>query len=74
MKTRGRLSFTEQQNVVQMLHKAFESPGAITQDANRKPEASLALLQQLGDSTTDFAFRLRIEDTKQFIFEATLPK
>jgi len=74
LKTRGPLSPTEQQNVVQMLHKAFERPAAITQASNRQPEASLALLQQLADSTTDFAFRLQIEDTKQFIFEATLPK
>lgn len=74
LKTRGPLSPTEQQNVLQILHKAFELPSAITKDSNRNPEASMALLQQLSASTTDFAFRLQIEDTKQFIFEATLPR
>jgi hypothetical protein len=74
MKTRGSLSPSEQQNVVQILHKAFELPTAITKDSNRKPDASMAMLQQLSASTTDFALRLQIEDTKQFIFEATLPK
>jgi hypothetical protein len=74
MKTRGPLSPTEQQNVLQILHKAFELPGAITKDYNRKPNATMALLQQLEASTTDFAFQTQIEDLKQLIFKATLPK
>ena len=74
MKTRGPLSPTEQQNVLQILHKAFESPDAIMKDSNRKPDASMVLLQQLSASTTDFAFQTQIEGTKQFIFQATLPK
>ena len=74
MKTRGPLSATEQQNVLQILHKSFELPGAIMKDSNRKPDASLALLQQLSASTTDPAFHGQIVDLRQFILEATLRK
>jgi hypothetical protein len=74
MKTRGPLSPTEQQNVLQILHKAFELPGAIMKDSNRKPDASMSLLEQLSASTADPAFHGQIVDTRQFIFEATLRK
>jgi hypothetical protein len=74
MKTRGPLSPTEQQNVLQILHRAFESPGAIMKDSNRKPDVSMALLQQLSGSATDAALQAQIVDTQQFIFEATLRK
>jgi hypothetical protein len=72
MKTRGPLSPTEQQNVLQILHKAFELPGAIIKDPNRKLDASMLLLQQLSASTTDPAFQAQIVDMRQFILEATL--
>jgi hypothetical protein len=74
MKTRGTLSATEQQNGLQILHKAFESPGAIMKDSNRKPDASMLLLQQLSESMTDPAFQAQIVATRQFILEATLRK
>ena len=74
MKTRGPLTPTEQQNVLQILHKAFESPRAIMEDSNRKPDASLALLDQLSASTTDPAFQGQVVDTRQSILEATLRK
>jgi hypothetical protein len=52
MKTRGALSPTEEQKVLQILHKAFESRGAIMKDSSRKPDASMALLEQMSASTT----------------------
>jgi hypothetical protein len=70
MKTRGALSSNEQNNVVQMIHKAFENPRAIMQSANRTPQASLALLDQLSASTVDFGLKMRIADTKQFALDS----
>jgi hypothetical protein len=70
MKTRGALSSNEQNNVAQMIHKAFENPRAIMQSANRTPQASLALLDQLSASTVDFGLKMRIADTKQFALDS----
>jgi hypothetical protein len=47
MKTRGALSPTEEQNVLQILPKALASPGAIMKDSSCKPDASMALLEQM---------------------------
>lgn len=78
MKTRGPLTKNEQQNVVEMLHKAFESPEAITIQSNQKtPKASFALLDQLAANasaatvaTRDIAFENSIANTKQFVVYA----
>lgn len=78
MKTRGPLTKNEQQNVVEMLHKAFESPEAITIQSNQKtPTASFALLDQIAATasaatvaTRDIAFENSIANTKQFIVYA----
>ena len=75
MKTRGPLSPREQQNVVQIVHKAFERPAAITKVANRtSPQASLELLDRISSATLDFGFKLQIADTRQFVIDATLPR
>jgi hypothetical protein len=70
MKTRGALSSNEQNNVAQMIHKAFENPRAIMQSANRTPQASLALLDQMSASTVDLDLKKRIADTRQFALNA----
>src|SRR3984885_13652760 len=63
MKTRGAPSSNEQNNVVQIIHKVVVRPRAIMQSANRTPQASLALLDQLSASTVDFGLKMRIADT-----------
>jgi len=78
MKARGPLTKNEQQNVVEMLHKAFESPESITIPSNQKsPTASFALLDEIAATATaapqasrDVAFENSIANTRQFIVYA----
>jgi hypothetical protein len=72
LKTRGPLTKTEQQNVAQILHKAFENPGTITVRCNQTtPTDTLALLDQLSAGTTDVGFKQAIGDTRQFVIDAS---
>jgi hypothetical protein len=72
MKARGPLSEPEQQNVVQILHKAFEHPATIMIKSNQTtPTATLALLDQLSAGTEDVQFMQLIAGTKQFVVEAS---
>ena len=66
----GTLNARQQANIVVMIHKAFENVGAITQPANRTPQRSEALLDQIASGTQDFSLRLKIADTRQFVESA----
>lgn len=74
LKTRGPLIPTEQQNVVQMMHKAFEMPAAIMHISDRTPTSTLALLGQLSVSTQDPGLQSQIADVQQFVLAATAAK
>lgn len=72
LKTRGPLSKTEQQNVAQILHKAFEHPRSINILSNQTtPRETLALLDQLIAGTTDVDFKQALGDTRQFVIDAS---
>ena len=72
LKTRSPLAKTEQQNVAQILHKAFENPGTITIRSNQTtPRETLALLDQLMAGTADLDFKQALGDTRQFVIDAS---
>ncbi len=71
LKTRGPLSANEQQNVLQIVHKAFENPAAVRTPVSRiSPQSSLTLLDQLNSSTTDMARKTQIIETREFVLTA----
>ncbi len=70
LKTRAPRNAAEQHRVGQVIHKSFEFPETITQPGNQTPTASLALLERIAASTTDFGLRLRIGHTKEFVRDA----
>lgn len=69
-KDRGPLTAVQQANAVAIVRKAFEKPSVITKESNRTPTSSLALLDQIASSSTDFALKLKVADTRQLILAA----
>ncbi|HEX5431726.1 MAG TPA: hypothetical protein VFW83_07155 [Bryobacteraceae bacterium] len=68
MATREPLSTTEQGKVLAMIHQAFEEPKAILAPQNRTTQYTFKLLERFDSTTTDFSTRLRITDTRDFVF------
>ncbi len=71
LQNRPSLTPREQSIVVDMLHRAFETPAAISPQG-RGTAATIALLEKIAGSTQDFSLRLRIADTKDFVSAALL--
>ena len=74
LRGRAPLSATEQRNVVDMVHMAFEAPAAIMRPADRKPPSSLALLQRIGADLRDPGLQSRLIQTQQFVAAASTAK
>lgn len=66
LQSRAPLSPTEQYRVVDMLHRAFEKPAAIS-PSGRQTVATMALLKKIEDPTSDFSLRLRIADARALV-------
>ena len=71
LESRAPLSSAEEQIAVDIVHKAYEKPTVIVPASDRlSTSATLALLQNINDSTQDFSLKLRIADARQFILKA----
>jgi hypothetical protein len=64
---RSALSAAEMQTVMDIVHKSFVHPRAIQVEANRKPTASLALLQKLELTAVDQLVKERIAAERTFL-------
>src|ERR1700676_3244042 len=71
LQNRPPLTPVEQSTVVDMLHRAFQMPAAISPQG-RGTAVTVALLDKIAGSTQDFSLRLRIVDTKDFVLAAPL--
>ena len=67
LKDHGPLTATEQRNVLDMVHMAFELPDAIMHATDRSPVSSLLLLRRIDDP----ALQERVAGTRQFITAAS---
>ena len=63
---RPPLSPSQQYRVVDMLHRAFELPAAISQPG-RQTTATISLLESIRAQTLDFGLKLRISDANDFV-------
>ncbi|MBN9663531.1 MAG: hypothetical protein J0H49_35360 [Acidobacteria bacterium] len=63
----GRLADAQMPTVIDMLHKAYERPAAILNPSDRKPTASLFLLNVLESTTQSDSIKARIGDLRQFL-------
>jgi hypothetical protein len=74
LRGRAPLSATEQRNVIDMVHMAFEAPAAIARQTDRKPASSLALLQRIGADLRDPGLQGRLAETQQLVAAASAAK
>jgi hypothetical protein len=67
LSTRSPLSASEMQTAMDIVHKSFLRPRAIQSVADRKPTASLALLQKFQATAVDQLVKERIAAEKNFL-------
>lgn len=70
LKSRPPLNSAEQQTALDIVKKAYEKPAAIINLTDRtSTAATMSLLQEISETSQDFAVKLRIADIKQSVLD-----